>query len=412
MNVYPVLVALRRHKAPVILTVLQIALTLAIVANAFSVIGHTIERMSRPTGLDEQGLIWIMQKLPAQSSDSDAAAIERLDALQRTDLETLRKLPDVQDVAASRSIPQLGGFDAGDISLEADRKGKVVRAAYYYGDEHVRATFGLHLIAGRDFVATEIQHGHAGPGSPVVIVSKPVADQLFPGGNALGQKVYQDGKPATIVGIVERLQIPMSEDKNSSWVFNSVIEPLRADVLWPGYVVRVRPSRTAEAIREIHKALFAVNPMRHMPDGAGIHSFPELRARHFGHERGIAVLMSVICLILLSVTAAGIVGLTSLWVGQRTRQIGVRRAIGARKIDILRYFQIENLLIAGGGALVGTLFALGLSEWLMRHYEMMPLPPFYVAIGVVAMLVLGQAAVLVPARRASNVPPFVAARSA
>ena len=411
MNVYPVLAALRRHKAPVILTVLQIALTLAIVANAFSVIGHTIERMSRPTGIDEDGLIWIMGKFTTQSGGDDAAMIENIDALQRTDLETLRKLPDVQDVAASRSIPQLGGFDAGDISLDADRKGKVIRAAYYYGDEHLRATFGLHLIAGRDFVATEIQHGHAGPGSPVVIVSKPVADQLFPGGNALGQKVYQDGKPATIVGIVERLQIPMSEDKNSSWVFNSVIEPLRADVLWPGYVARVRPSRTAEAIRDIHKALFAVNPMRHMPDGAGIHSFPELRARHFGHERGIAVLMSVICLILLSVTAAGIVGLTSLWVGQRTRQIGVRRAIGARKIDILRYFQIENLLIAAGGAVVGSLFAFGLSEWLMRHYEMMPLPPFYVAVGVVAMLVLGQTAVLVPARRASNVPPFVAARS-
>jgi putative ABC transport system permease protein len=411
MNLYPVLVALRRHKAPVILTVLQIALTLAIVANAFSVIGHTIERMSRPTGLEEQGLIRIVQKLPTQSGSDDAAAIERLDALQRTDLETLRKLPDVQDVAASTSIPQLGGFDAGDISLDADRKGKLVRAAYYYGDEHLRATFGLHLIAGRDFVATEIQHGHAGPGSPVVIVSKPVADQLFPGGDALGQKVYQDGKPATIVGIVERLQIPMSEDRNSSWVFNSVIEPLRADVLWAGYVARVSPSRTAEAIREIHMALFAVNPMRHMPAGAGIHSFFELRAMDFGHERGIALLMSVICVILLSVTAAGIVGLTSLWVGQRTRQIGVRRAIGARKIDILSYFQLENLLIAGGGAVVGALFAFGLNDWLMRHYEMMRLPPFYVALGVVAMLVLGQAAVLVPARRASNVPPFVAARS-
>ena len=412
MNVYPVLVALRRHKAPVILTVLQIALTLATVANAFSVIGHTIERMSRPTGIDEDGLIWIMEKFTVQSGGDDATMIENIDALQRTDLETVRKLPDVQDIAASTSIPQLGGFNAGDISLDADRKGKVVRAAYYYGDEHLRATFGLHLIAGRDFVATEIQHGHAGPGSPVVIVSKPVADQLFPGGNALGQKVYQDGKPATIVGIVERLQIPMSEDKNSSWVFNSVIEPLRDDAFWVGYVARVRPSRTAQAIRDIHKALFAVNPMRHMPDGAGIHSFSELRARHFGHERGIAVLMSVICFILLSVTGAGIVGLSSLWVGQRTRQIGVRRAIGARKIDILRYFQMENLLIAAGGAVVGSLFAFGLSEWLMSHYEMMPLPPVYVAVGVVAMLVLGQAAVLVPARRASNVPPIVAARSA
>jgi len=410
VNVYPVLVALRRHKAPVILTVLQIALTLAIVANAFSFIGHTIERMSRPSGLEEQGLIWILQKLPAQSGSDDAAAIEKLDALQRADLETLRKLPDVQDVAASTSIPLLQGFDAGDISPDADRKGKSVHAAYYYGDEHLRATFGLHLIAGRDFVATEIQHGHGSPGSPVVIVSKPVADQLFPSGNALGQKVYQDGKPATIVGIVERLQTPVKKD--SSWAFNSVIEPLRADVLWAGYAARVHPSRTADAIREIHKALFAENPMRRMPEpSAGIHSFSEMRARAFGQEAGIAVLMSVICVILLSVTGAGIVGLSSLWVGQRTPQIGVRRAIGARKIDILRYFQVENLLIAGGGAVIGSLFAFSLSEWLMRHYEIMRLPPFYVAFGVVAMLVLGQAAVLVPALRASNVPPFVAARS-
>jgi putative ABC transport system permease protein len=119
----------------------------------------------------------------------------------------------------------------------------------------------------------------------------------------------------------------------------------------------------------------------------------------------------VICLILLSVTAAGIVGLTSFWVGQRTRQIGVRRALGAKKIDILLYFQIENLLIAGGGVICGTLFAFGLNEWLMKHYEMMHLPLFYVAMGVLAMLLLGQAAVLVPARRASNVPPVVATRS-
>src|SRR5258708_20657021 len=121
--------------------------------------------MSRPTGIDEDGLIWISQKFTAQSGGDDAATIERLDALRRTDLETLRKLPDVQDVAASSSIPQLGGFDAGDISLDADRKGKLVRAAYYYGDEHLRATFGLHLIAARDFFAPEIHPEHPRPGS-------------------------------------------------------------------------------------------------------------------------------------------------------------------------------------------------------------------------------------------------------
>ncbi|MEW5300280.1 MAG: hypothetical protein WDW36_003221 [Sanguina aurantia] len=160
------------------------------------------------------------------------------------------------------------------------------------------------------------------------------------------QTVYQDGKPAAIVGIVERLQNNVETD--STWEYNAVIEPLREDVLWTVYVARARPGRTTEAMREIHKALFAINPMRHMPQPwAGVHTFAERRTRRYASERGMAVLMGVICVILLGVTAAGIVGLTSFWVGQRHRQIGVRRALGARKIDILRYFQIENLLIAG-----------------------------------------------------------------
>jgi putative ABC transport system permease protein len=408
MNVYPILVALRRHKASVLLIVLQIALTLAIVANAFFIIGHSIERMRRTSGLDEDGLIFIFQKLPLVSGE-DATVIEKIDAMQRADLQAIRNLPNVQDAAATSGFPLLQGDEDGEISLDADRKGKFVHAEYYYGDEHLRATFGAHLIAGRDFFASEIRHGHGLPGSPVIIVSKALADQLFPAGNALGQMVYQDGKPATIVGIIEQLKTPSFDDSN--WADNSVIEPLRKDVFWTGYVVRTRSGRTAQAIRDIHKTLFAINPMRHMPPGAGIHSFSEQRASYYDEERGIALLMGVICVILLSVTAAGIVGLTSFWVGQRHRQIGVRRALGARKIDILRYFQIEILLIAGGGAVIGALGAVGLNAWLMEHYEMLHLPLCYVTIGALAMLVLGQAAVLVPARRASNVPPVVATRS-
>ena len=408
MNVYPILAALRRHKAAVILIVLQIGLTLAIVANAFFIVGHTIERMSRTSGLDEADLIFIWQKLPVVTGDA-ATIIEEIDAMQRADLQAIRNLPDVQDAAASTSFPLLLGWNDGEISLDADRKGKFVHAAYYYGDEHLRATFGAHLIAGRDFFASEIRHGQGLPGSPVIIVSKALADQLFPSGNALGQAVYQDGKLATIVGIVEQLRTPNMDDSN--WADNSVIEPLRQDGFWTGYVVRARNGHTTEAIRDIHKALYALNPMRHMPTGSGIHPVSEMRASYYDDERGVALLMGVICVILLSVTAAGIVGLTSFWVGQRHRQIGVRRALGARKIDILLYFQIENLLIAGGGAVIGALCAIGLNVWLMKHYEMMHLPLIYVAIGVLAMLVLGQAAVLMPARRASNVPPVVATRS-
>ncbi|MFK2877880.1 ABC transporter permease [Rhodanobacter hydrolyticus] len=410
MSIHPILAALKKHKSAVLLIVLQIALTLAIVANALSIIGHSIERMSRPTGIEEDGLIRVLQQWPASPGSDDAADIKKFDALQRADLETLRNLPDVKDAAASTSNPILSGYEAGDVSLGASRKGKFVRAAYYYGDEHMRPVFGLRLTAGRDFYASEIRHGHGVPGSPVVIVSKPVADQLFPNGNALGQTVYQDGKPARIVGIVERLQTPKRGD--SDWSFNSVLEPLRADDSWASYVVRARPGRTAEAMREIHDALFALNPMRLMPEPyAGIHSFAEIRAAAYFPDRGMALLMSAICIILLSATAAGIVGLSSFWVVQRHRQIGVRRALGARRIDILRYFQIENFLIVVGGVTGGTALAFGLNAWLMTHYEMGHLPVIYVASGAIVVVALGQAAVLVPALRASRVPPVAATRS-
>lgn len=410
MTVHPVLASLRRHKVAVLLIVLQIALTLAIVANATFIIGQDIRRMNRPTGADEKDLIWVLQQWPAAPTGDDAGSIEQLDVLQRTDLATLRGLPDVQDVAASTSIPLLSGYTTGNITLHANQEGIAVHVAYYYGDQHLRPTLGLRLIAGRDFEANEIRHGRAHADSPVIIVSKPVADALFPNSSALGQTVYQDGNPATIVGIVERLQAPMRGD--STWSFNSVLEPFRDDGSWSGYVVRARPGHVQAVVREAHKALLAVNPMRLMPEPmGGIHAFTAIRAKAYRSDRGMVLLMSVISIVLLCVTAAGIVGLTSFWVGQRTRQIGVRRALGARKIDILRYFQIENLLIASGGAMAGGVFAIGLNEWLMTHYEMTRLPVFYIAIGVLLMLVLGQAAVLVPARRASNVPPVVATRS-
>ena len=413
MRLHPIISALRRHKAGVLLIVLQIALTLAIVCNAFYVIGQRIERVNRPTGAVEDGLIRISQTWFGAPAGDDAASVEKLDALQRTDLATLRNLPDVLDVAASTSMPLQGMIYSGTLTLNPRQTGVAVNAAYYYGDEHLRPTLGVRLVAGRDFKADEILH-HALTSdavSPVIIVSKPVADQLFPAGNALGSTVYQDGKPATIVGIVERLQTPTTAKWGSSWDYNSVLEPVRIDGATASYALRARPGREQAVMRAARKALLAVDPLRVMPDTWGIQSISQIRDKIYRADRGMAMVMGIVCLILVVVTAAGITGLTSFWVGQRRKQIGVRRALGARKVDILHYFQIENLLIAGIGVMLGVLLALGLNLWLMANYEMTRLPISWVLAGVLTMLALGQAAVFVPARRASNVPPVVATRS-
>jgi putative ABC transport system permease protein len=169
-------------------------------------------------------------------------------------------------------------------------------------------------------------------------------------------------------------------------------------------------------MREAPKALFASNPMRVIETGdnfedTSVHSFADIRAHAYRADRGMAILMGVICLILLCVTAAGIVGLTSFWVGQRRKQIGIRRALGATRHDILRYFQTENLMIAGVGVVMGALLAVGLNLWMMKQFSMDRMSLLYVLVGVVALLVLGQGAVFAPALRASRVSPVEATRS-
>jgi putative ABC transport system permease protein len=115
---------------------------------------------------------------------------------------------------------------------------------------------------------------------------------------------------------------------------------------------------------------------------------------------------------LLIVTALGIVGLASFWVQQRTKQIGIRRALGATRGQILRYFQTENFLLASTGIVLGMLLAYAINQWLMGKYELPRLPLYYLPFGAVTLWLLGQIAVFAPARRAAAVPPAVATRSA
>ncbi|HET7394990.1 MAG TPA: ABC transporter permease [Gammaproteobacteria bacterium] len=415
MTLHPILAALRKHKAGVVLIALQIALTLAIVCNAVFIIGQRIERIHRPTGLDESNLFLVSQQWVGAPTGDDPASIEKLDTLLKEDLATLRNLPDVASVTTINSVPLLDSSWTGSLATQpgdGQIKGSL-HTAYYFGDAQMLQTLGLKLIAGRAFNAGDVHHeGFRGKNAPdVVIVTKAIADKLFPKG-AVGKQIYINGnsKPTTIVGVVARLQVPAAGSWANSFTWYSTLVPTRINANFSRYAVRAKPGRLAAAMREVTPALYKTDPMRVLDDDS-VRSFADIRAHAYRADIGMAVLMGTICLMLIAVTAAGIVGLTSFWVGQRHRQIGVRRALGARKIDILHYFQTENLMIAGGGAVLGVALAIGLNLLLMHYFEMDRLPLTYVLIGIVTVLILGQAAVFAPARRASNVSPVEATRS-
>ena len=136
-----------------------------------------------------------------------------------------------------------------------------------------------------------------------------------------------------------------------------------------------------------------------------------MAARSYRSDRGMAIILSVVISLLIGLTALVIVGLTSFHVTQRTKQIGTRRALGARRIDIIRQFMLENWLITTMGAVIGAILTVMVAYWLEVSFELQRLDWTYLPAGIVILWVLSSLAVLEPARRAASVPPAVATRS-
>jgi putative ABC transport system permease protein len=142
-----------------------------------------------------------------------------------------------------------------------------------------------------------------------------------------------------------------------------------------------------------------------------VRSLREISDKSYSGARGMAVALMVVIALLITVTALGIVGLAAFNVRQRTKQIGTRRAVGAKRSDILRYFLTENWLMTTTGVILGVVLSLLLNYYLATEYSLERLDPVYLPLGVLTMWALGLLAVLGPARRASVISPAVATRT-
>jgi putative ABC transport system permease protein len=402
----PILATLRRNRFGAVLIAAQIAITLGFLANALSIVEFRLSWSSRPTGIDEANIFSIHSD--AVDHPKDLAA--RVSA----DLATLRGLPGVVDAFADYSYPLAGGGWGSSVHLKPDQQEQTTSTAIYFADEHALRTLGVRLVAGRNFAADEItdRRESDSPQTSVLIVSKALADKLFPAGNALGQDIYVDSgdHPERIVGIVERLQSPMT---NSTGPFTEMAEhstllPYRPIAERSDYLVRVEPGRMASVMQAAENKLSALDGDRILRT----RSMAQVRAIAYRGDHGLVILLVSISAALLLVTGFGIVGLTSYWVAQRRRQIGIRRALGATRRDVVRYFQTENLLIVAAGAGGGIAFAIALNLWLVHSFEMLRMGAGWPAGLSILMLILGQLAVLWPALRAASVPPALATRGA
>ena len=406
MDIRPILSTLLRHKTAAALIVLEIAVSCAIICNALFLIGSRLEHMDRASGLAEEEIVRV--HITGIGTDDNAAA------LTREDLASLRAIPGVQAASATNQIPYGNSSWNSSVNLELDQPNQTLNASVYLGEEDLVETFGLRIVEGRDFNPDEyIDWADVDtPGSdtpiPAMLVSRATAQRLFPDQSAVGKQVYSWGdNPIRIVGVVEQLIRP-NEGGGANNHALSIMLPIRTPYGMGPYVLRTEPGRRAEVIDAALAALDRNNASRIVLDSD---TFSDVRNAYYAQDRSMAWLLVAVCIALLVVTALGIVGLASFWVQQRTKQIGVRRALGATRGQVLRYFQTENFLLATVGIVLGMLMAYGINLLLMDIYELPRLPAMYLPVGAVALWLLGQAAVFGPARKAASVPPAVATRS-
>jgi putative ABC transport system permease protein len=411
MEIKPIFAALMRNKTGPILVAVQIALSLAILTNALHIVNVRQAVSARTSGVVAEENMFALRSRPLRFGGHE----EQL-ATQKAEIAALRAVPGVVSVAQTNQVPMSNSGNYNSLAAKREQLRESVGAAMYVTPESLVKTWGLKIIDGRDFTpqdVLEIDQTTSKEFPNAVIITKATGEKVWPGAASyLGKTLYfgtgKDARESRVVGVIEKLQTPGASvgDREAT----SVITPAR---LTGGtrviYAIRAEPGqrdrvmRDAEqVIRNLHKGQVVVRTRTMLED----------RTERYKADNALAWMLITVSVLLLIVTASGIVGMASLWVTQRRKQIGVRRALGARRIDILRYFVTENIMITTAGITGGLLGALALNQLLVSQLELARLPAEYMVIGSVLFWALGIFAVYGPAWRAASISPALATRSA
>jgi putative ABC transport system permease protein len=413
VSVHQIASSIRRNPLMPVLVVVQVSIACAILCNVVFVLTERLAPMLIPSGIASGEVIEVDQIV------ASGRLWNRVDIESGT--QALRSIPGVEKVAPAMGIP-LSTTIRGSAELQA-AGGPKVSVDEYLGQDMVDA-LGLKLAEGRDFSASDyhdfdvVSIGKSNARTLQPISSpRALADKLFPSGNALGGSLRnpdsKDGRSYQVVGIVRHLLRYQLDSASNGRAEDAMLIPahiIGTPIL--SYVIRTPTSQRERVLAAAPRAL-AKQFGNDLAPGItiSVNTFESLRDSAFSSWRAAVWLLGTLCLVVTVVTAIGIMGLTGYWIQQRTRHVGIRRALGARRQDILYYFLTENMLVIGLGVAIGTLSAFGINLYLIHHYELARLPWTYLPVSAVTLWLLGQLAVLSSVLVAANVSPAMATRS-
>jgi putative ABC transport system permease protein len=406
-----IIMPLLRHYLMPSLVVVQVALACAITCNVMFLVRQRVAPIIAPDGVGEPGHLVVAWHIAAKGSPWPPSRLLKVES-------ALAHIPGVSATSIAGSVPmetlvQMNGDFYADDGTKAN-------AAMYVGNG-LTAALGLRLIAGRDFAADERNRQYSDVGidaSGPALITQALASQLFSDGNALG-KIISVGKGShsgrrTVVGIVDHLMRNEITDNSKIDIDYSVVIPgIPGAWALPVFLVRGHAGVDSEHLTKAVGGVIERELGNELVPGIepDVQTYRDLRDQALARSRASVWLLTSISAVVLLVALAGIFGLTTYWIQQRTRQIGVRRALGARRRDIFQWLQLENAMLVGTGVLIGMSLAYAINFWLMSRFEVQQLPALYLPLGAMVMLALGQIAILVPANRASHIAPSAAIRT-
>lgn len=401
----PILTALLRNRTGAVLVALQIAISLAVLANSIFIVKQRLDLMSKPSGLDDRNIFYVMSQGFSKAFDPQVS--------MREDLEYLRNLDGVIAVTPTSHVPFSGAVFDTLVTTNPDGITNRLDSDYFEVDEQGIAAFGTRLVAGRNFTAEEILppvgKDAADSFVPIVIITREFAKALFGDENPLGKTIYsRSDRPATVIGITDQMTGGQVGLKYSNRV---MLQPrVPSDIYGLGlfYIVRVQPGHIDNVMRTAEQHLSRSNANRILQ---WVRPLSFFRDRMYRDDRNTSIFLFSVTALLLVVTSLGVFGLATFNVSTRTKQIGTRRALGARRYDIVQYFMIENWMVTTGGVVLGCALALLAGYHVSVQYGLPRLDLYYLLGGVLLVWFLGLAAAWRPSRRAAKISPAIATRT-
>jgi len=325
-------------------------------------------------------------------------------------LGSLQAHPGVQSASLASTLPLSGNmfmivFDPRTVRPDYPEPVMILRSSDISPDYFT--TFRIPIRRGRSFTAQD----RAG-GPPVAVINRATADQLWPGQDPIGRQLTiggprGPGAPITIVGLIDNLRSASLDATPQPEIYRPAAQQSGMAEMW--VALRAGNGRPLQLVGAIRDAVHQADPEQSIGD---IVSLEQLIGRQTAARRFNTTLLTVFALLAVGLALVGIYGVTAYAVTQRTRELGIRMALGARGVDVVGLLMRESLRRVAVGVGLGLLAALGVTRALSAMlYEVAPRDAVTFAATALLLIAVALLATWLPARRATKVDPMVALRT-